>query len=111
MTYNRFDVILVHFPFSEKRGQKQRPGIVLTNSDFNRIHKHALTAMVTTASNTKWPTDVPLAEFVEAGLRNPSVARMKLFTVAEHLVLGRVGTLSLGDQRSVAAGVRSLLED
>jgi mRNA interferase MazF len=110
VTYNRCDVILVNFPFTEKRGQKRRPAIVLSNNSFNSAHGHAITAMVTTASNTKWSSDLPIADFVDAGLQTPCVMRMKLFTVADDLILGRIGTLSTSDQSRLVLAVRSLFE-
>lgn len=109
MTYNRFDVVLVHFPFSEKQGQKKRPAIVLTAQDFNERHAHALCAMVTTASNTKWETDMPVQAYIEAELRTPCVVRMKWFTVAAMLILGRVGTLQPEDQASLRRACMALL--
>jgi mRNA interferase MazF len=108
VTYDRYDVILVQFPFTEKRGQKQRPAIVLTDRDFNNAHLHAVTAMVTTASNTRWASDLHIAAFAEAGLRSPCFARMKLFTVAEDLIIGRIGTLAQQDQTSMATAIRFL---
>ncbi|HEY5818722.1 MAG TPA: type II toxin-antitoxin system PemK/MazF family toxin [Mesorhizobium sp.] len=97
VSYGRFDVVLVLFPFTEKKGQKQRPAIVLSNRSFNDQHRHAIVAMVTTASQTRWPSDLGLSGYVEAGLRSPSVARAKLFTISYDLVPGRVGTLSNAD--------------
>ncbi|PWK63880.1 type II toxin-antitoxin system PemK/MazF family toxin [Aminobacter sp. AP02] len=108
MTYSRFDVILVNFPFTEKRGQKRRPAIVLSNYAFNTEHNHAVTAMVTTASNTIWQSDLSIADFADAGLRTPCVTRMKLFTVADDLILGRIGTLSTSDQARLALAIQSL---
>lgn len=98
MNYARFDIILVNFPFTERRGQKQRPAIILSNDAFNSAHGHALTAMVTTASNTRWPSDLSIIDYADAGLRSPCVARMKLFTIASELIIGRIGTLSANDQ-------------
>lgn len=109
MTYDRFDVILVNFPFTEKRGQKQRPAIILSNGSFNRAHGHSLTTMVTTASNTKWPSDLPIIDFADAGLRTQCVARMKLFTVADDLIIGRLGTLSGGDQDRLTEAIGKMI--
>ena len=105
MIFDRCDVVLVLFPFSEKMGQKQRPAIVLTDKVFNSLHGHAITAMVTTASNTRWPTDIRLADYASAGLRVPSTVRLKLFTIANAVIIGRIGTLSKADGHSVSSGV------
>ena len=109
MSYDRFDLILVLFPFTEKRGQKQRPAIVLSNRQFNDLHRHAVVAMVTTASNTSWPSDLALRRFVEAGLRSPSVARAKLFTIPYDLVPGRIGTLAADDAVAVSDWIGGFL--
>jgi mRNA interferase MazF len=109
VTYARFDVVLVLFPFTEKLGRKQRPAVVLSGTSFNAVHEHALCAMVTTASNTRWPSDVAIEAFGEAGLRSPSFARLKLFTVAYDAIPGRLGTLDLSDQRSLDAAIRKLM--
>lgn len=107
--FDRFDVVLVLFPFTERQGQRQRPAIVLTNRGFNEEHGHIVAAMVTTASTTRWPSDLPLVELGPAGLTRPSVMRMKLFTVDGTLVRGKVGQLAAEDRSAVAAGVEALL--
>lgn len=109
VTYDRFDVVLVLFPFSEKIGQKQRPAIVLTDKAFNHAHGHAITAMVTTASNTHWPSDIRIIDPQSAGLREPSTVRLKLFTIASSVIIGRVGTLMNADGRSVVEGLLAQL--
>lgn len=109
MSYDRFDVVLVLFPFTEKKGKKQRPAVVLSDSEFNAMHQHAIVAMVTTASTTKWPSDVPISGYVEAGLLSPCVARAKLFTIADDLVIGRVGTLPAEDAGRIGDWVANLL--
>ncbi len=101
MSYDRFDLILVLFPFTEKRGQKQRPAIVLSDRAFNDLHRHAVVAMVTTASNTRWPSDLPIRGFIEAGLHTPSVVRAKLFTLTFDLVPGQIGSLATEDAEAV----------
>lgn len=109
MSYDRFDVILVLFPFTEKKGKKQRPAIVLSNQAFNEAHQHAVVAMVTTASQTSWPSDVPIGNYNEAGLLSPCVARAKLFTISFDLVPGRVGSLSEADAIRIDNWVGELL--
>ncbi|MBX3579609.1 MAG: type II toxin-antitoxin system PemK/MazF family toxin [Rhizobiaceae bacterium] len=109
MSYDRYDVLLVLFPFTEKRGLKQRPAVVLSDRAFNDAHEHAIVAMVTTASQTRWASDLKIANYMEAGLQTPSVVRAKFFTISFDLVPGRVGTLARADQISVDDWVSRLL--
>ena len=111
MSYRRFDVILVLFPFSERRGTKQRPAIVLSGDAFNAAHRHSIVAMVTTASITRWPSDMPIRDYSKAGLRSPCVARAKVVTISDDLVIGRIGTLVLEDAGGVGTWFAGLLMD
>ena len=110
VNYNQSDVILMLFPFTEKKGKKQRPAVVLSTPGFNRSHDHSIVAMVTTASMTKWPSDLALKDTTQAGLHVPCVVRAKLFTIAHDLVIGRVGKLSDGDSAEVRRWTFSLFE-
>ena len=111
MSYSRFDVILVLFPFSERKGTKQRPAVVLCDSAFNAAHRHSIVAMVTTASVTKWPSDIPIGDYRKAGLLSPCVARAKVFTISDDLVIGRVGTLVQEDASGIGTWFAGLLAD
>jgi mRNA interferase MazF len=107
--YSPFDVVLLSFPFSEKKGAKRRPGLVVSAEGFNRAHSHAVIAMITTASHTRWPTDHPIAHHREAGLEAPCVVRAKLVTIADEMVIGRVGRLTDDDADSTRRWVRDLM--
>ena len=63
MSYDRFDVILVLFPFTEKKAHKQRPAIVLSDKAFAEAHDHSICAMVTTAGATSWPSDLAITGY------------------------------------------------
>ena len=65
--------------------------------------------MVTTASITKWPSDIPINDHLRAGLLSPCVARAKLFTIADDLVIGRVGTLTTEDAAGIEAWIAGLV--
>lgn len=108
-SFARADLLPARFPFSERFAFKQRPALVLSSARFQAEHLHYVLAMLTTASMTQWPSDVPIRDFTQAGLVSPSVVRLKLFTLSDELVLGRLGTLSERDQASVRTAVDRLL--
>ncbi|MBF0166790.1 MAG: type II toxin-antitoxin system PemK/MazF family toxin [Alphaproteobacteria bacterium] len=103
MTYSAFEVVVVPFPFTDRPVQKRRPALVLSSADFNSRHGHAILSMITTARQSDWPTDVPLTDWKEAGLKLPCRVRLKLFTLDTALIDGSVGRLSTRDVDAVKA--------
>ena len=104
-----FDVVVVPFPFSDSPEVKQRKAFVLTTPAFQRGSKTLVMAMITSAHGSAWPGDVPIADLEPAGLRKACLARLKIFTLDEALLLGRAGTLSARDQAAIRAAWRPLL--
>ncbi|MCZ7655620.1 MAG: type II toxin-antitoxin system PemK/MazF family toxin [Rhodocyclaceae bacterium] len=79
MTYERFDVVVVPFPFTDSSASKRRPAVVISHETaFNAPAGHSVMAMITSAGNAPWPLDRPVQDISSAGLSAPSVVRMKL---------------------------------
>ncbi|AFZ50383.1 type II toxin-antitoxin system PemK/MazF family toxin [Dactylococcopsis salina] len=109
--YNQFEVVVVPFPFTDRNAAKRRPALILSEANaFNTTIGHSVMAMITTATHTPWPLDVPIQDLATAGLRVPSIIRMKLFTLDHGLVLKKVGSLSLLDQIAVKKSLQQLFE-
>ncbi|WP_404787349.1 type II toxin-antitoxin system PemK/MazF family toxin [Altericista sp. CCNU0014] len=108
-TYRQFDVVVVPFPFTDKAAAKKRPALVLSSELFNAEIRHSVMAMITTASHSQWPLDVAIANLKDAGLKAPSIVRMKLFTIDHALILKHIGHLHSQDQKSVESALNSLL--
>lgn len=109
MTYERFDVVVVPFPFTDKAQVKRRPALIISNPRFGSAAGHSVMAMVTSARNPAWPSDVAISDLAGAGLPAPSVVRMKLFTLDHRLIAGRCGALSDVDREGVEAVLREVL--
>ena len=103
MAYDGFDVVVVPFPFSERRAAKRRPALVVSTTPFNLAHAHNVLAMITTAGHTSWPSDVAIADLAAAGLPAPSWVRLKLFTLDVSLIVRSIGHLARADARAVGA--------
>lgn len=110
MSFERFTVVKVPFPFSDRNARKNRPALVLSAAEpFNIPAAHSVMAMITSAANAPWPLDCELENLDAAGLPAPSKVRFKLFTLDHRLVRDRLGQLAPKDRRSVEAGLASLL--
>lgn len=110
MNFERFAVVRVPFPFTDRSTTKNRPALVLSDtSAFNTPAGHSLMAMITSQANPPWPLDCPLSDLSSAGLPAPSKVRFKLFTLDHRLVRGEIGKLSPTDAAAVRQGLDQLL--
>ncbi|MGH7858726.1 MAG: type II toxin-antitoxin system PemK/MazF family toxin [Candidatus Binatia bacterium] len=108
MICEAWDVVVVPFPFSDKRGAKRRPALTLSKAGFNE-HGHSVLAMITTSGHSPWPGDIDLGDRKAAGLRVPCVVRLKLFTLDNRLILKKIGRLSADDREGVLGQMRANL--
>ncbi len=109
MSYERFTVVRVPFPFTDRNASKNRPVPVLSAAArFNAPSVHSVMAMINSAENAPWPLDCPIADLAAAGLPAPSVVRFKLFTLDHRLVRGALGALAPGDASAVEAALTKL---
>lgn len=65
--------------------------------------------MITSARQSSWPLDWPIEDLQVAGLPQPCVVRLKLFTLDERLVLGSFGALAEVDSAAVLEQLAKLL--
>lgn len=109
MAFERFTVVRVPFPFTDRNATKNRPALVLSNAaGFNTPAGHSVMAMITSQSNAPWPLDCPIVDLKAAGLPAPSLVRFKLFTLDHRLVRGELGILATIDAHIVSSGLEQL---
>lgn len=109
MSFERFTVVRVPFPFTDRNASKNRPALVLSDAaSFNTPAGHSVLAMITSQVNAPWPLDCPITDLKGAGLPAASVVRFKLFTLDHRLVRGELGKLSALDAQLAAARLSQL---
>jgi mRNA interferase MazF len=108
-SFERYDVVRVPFPFTDRQAEKIRPALVISAAAFNRPAGHSVMAMITSAGHAPWPLDVPISDLKAAGLPAPSIVRFKLFTLDHRLVRGKLGRLAEKDQAKTQKAMRHLL--
>jgi len=110
MTFERFAVVRVPFPFSDRNATRNRPALVVSDPvAFNTPAGHSVMAMITSQSHAPWPLDCVLTDLGAAGLPAPSRVRFKLFTLDHRLVNGELGLLGPADSEVVRARLATLL--
>lgn len=93
-SFSQCDVIRVPFPYMDRPVRQHRPALIVSKGGIGEGNSLLWVAMITSAENRAWPSDVPFGDFHrEAGLPAPSVIRpCKLATIeVRHAeLLGRV---------------------
>lgn len=101
MICERFDVVVVPFPFSDLPKSKRRKALVISSREFNQNNGSSILLMITSALKSTWLNDVEVSGLPEAGLNKNCVVRMKCFTLDNQLLLGRSGHISETDSVQV----------
>jgi len=98
--FKQYEIVVVPFPFTDRNSIKRRPALVLSDSNSFDIDKSIL-AMITSSSHQPWPLDIEIENLITAGLKSPSIIRMKLFTLDNSLVVKTIGKLSEKDLEKI----------
>ncbi len=108
MIFESCDVVVVPFPFTDRRAAKRRPALIVSSANFNQAHEQSILAMITSAGSD-WPSDVAIQDWREAGLNVPCKVRFKLFTLNDTLIVRKLGTLSKRDGEAVKKALGRVL--
>jgi mRNA interferase MazF len=94
-TYNRGDVVLVPFPFTDLASVKQRPALVVSPDSLNRSRPDVLVIAITSQVPAVLASDeisVPAGELYALGLPKPSILKLtKMFSIHQGLILKKLG--------------------
>jgi mRNA interferase MazF len=108
MAFQRGDVVLIPFPFTDLSAKRVRPAIVVSVPEYEQNTGDIIVAQVTSRQHSL-PTDYALQDWQFAGLLRPSVVRVKLATINAALVQFRTGRLSDRDLEEVNKRLRLAL--
>ena len=100
MICDRYEVAVVPFPFAEIPVLKRRPIVVLSSVSFNEGNQSTLVAMITSTTQSSWPSDVHLQDLESAGLRLACLVRWRLTTIPNELIVRKLGRLGGLDRLS-----------
>ncbi|MDX2190941.1 MAG: type II toxin-antitoxin system PemK/MazF family toxin [Bacteroidota bacterium] len=100
------DIVLIPFPFTDLKGSKIRPALILHVAEFD------VTVCFIT-SELKWQTefDIHLSPTPTNGLKTHSIIRInKIATIDSDLVLGELGKLTLMEINELNESLSKLLQ-
>jgi mRNA interferase MazF len=106
--YERGDVVLLPFPFTDLSAARTRPAVVVSTDAFARDTGDFTVAMITSVPHTS-AYDYALSDWQAAHLLRPSWVRAKLATLDPALVRYQPGRLSDADLAEVERRLRRSL--
>jgi mRNA-degrading endonuclease toxin of MazEF toxin-antitoxin module len=110
--YNRYDIVKVPFPFTDRQSNKNRPALIISSEkSFNSRVGHSVMAMITSAKHSAWPLDTLINDLDSAGLPVASLIRLKLFTLDHRLIIKTLGHLSDQDRIIFNQNINALISD
>ena len=106
MICDPFEVVEVPYPFADPAQVKRRKALVVSGVEFNAKNRSSVLLVLTSDRPPQWQRDVALEGWAEAGLRKPCIARMKVFTLPNDLILDRVGTVQEVDRKRISKALK-----
>lgn len=86
---NKGDIILIPFSFTNLKGTKRRPAVILYAGNLDVI-----VAFITSNLNWKEETDLEIFPEISNGLKKPSLVRTdKIATLEAGMVIGKIGAI------------------
>jgi len=94
--FNQGDIILVPFPFSDLRGIKQRPVLILSKTDYNINCDDVITCGITSnKKNSKYSVLIENKDLTEGQI--PATSRIKvdkLFTLEKSIIIKKIARIN-----------------
>lgn len=104
MSYSRWDVVAVHFPFLEGTDAKRRPALIVSSDRLYKEHGLYWIAMITTAKTGPRTGDIAITNLTRTGLPEACVIRpARLAAVSEGQIARRLGDIVPKERNAVTA--------
>jgi mRNA interferase MazF len=108
--FDAFDIVVVPFPYADRLAEKRRPALIISNRKL-AAHGVIWLAMITSAENEPWPSDIAITDLKRAGLPAPSVVRpAKIACIEPNRIDRRIGRLDKATARKAGQRLRGFLE-
>ena len=107
--FERGDILLVGFLFSEESGPKLRPALVVSSTDYNRARQEVIIAPITSNVRRLLFGDHIVGDWKGAGLLFPSVVTGILRTIKRSMIVRKIGSMPKRDVAAVDRNLRGVL--
>ena len=109
--YNKGDVILVPFPFSDQTTIKKRPAVIVSSDTYNNISQDIIIMAITGRTGSHIGVgEFSIEDWQSAGLLKSSAIKSAISTIEQRLVIKILGRLSSKDLSTLDKALKVLLD-
>jgi mRNA interferase MazF len=106
---SRGDVVLVKFVFSDEKGAKQRPGLIVSTDGYHLGRREMILAAITSHVGRLLVGDHKIKGWREAGLLFPSIVTGIIRTIKHDMIASKMGELPEPELHAVEDKLREIL--
>jgi mRNA interferase MazF len=109
-SYDFGDIVLVPFPFTDQRGNKKRPEVIVSSAAYHITRLDVILMAVTSRVRASAVFgEVLISEWQKAGLLKASVIKPVMTTVEKGLILRQLGRLEQTDRTTLRRMLQAIL--
>ncbi len=99
--YERGDIVLVDFGFSEGTGSKKRPALIISSDNYHKGRQEVIVVAITGNIERVLFSDTKIDKWKEAGLIYPSLVTGIIRTIKDSMIIRKLGSLLQQDIQKV----------
>jgi mRNA interferase MazF len=107
--YNRGDVVLVGFMFSDETGERRRPAVIVSSDAYHQSRQEAVFAVITSRIDRILMGDHLISDWQGAGLLFPSVATGIIRTIKQGMIARKLGSMPVSDMQAIDSKLKLTL--
>jgi mRNA interferase MazF len=97
--YNKNEIVLVPFPFTNFTTSKKRPALIISPNEYNSEDDLIIAFITSNIFIQNKIGDYKIKDWKDANLPSPSLIRMKFATIHKSIVIKKLGKLTDRDSR------------
>jgi mRNA interferase MazF len=101
MTCEKWDIVLVLFPFTNLRSIKKRPALIISPNRYNNGPDVVILFVTSNIKSFGRTGDYIIQKWEESGLPKPSMTRMKFATIERFIIIKKLGRITSIDQDAI----------
>jgi len=110
MTCEKWDIVLVPFPFTNLRSIKKRPALIISPNKYNKGPDVVIQFITSNIKSYGRTGDTIIQKWKDSGLPKPSMIRMKFATIERSIIIKRIGRIVPIDQNTLNRELQSFFD-